>query len=217
LSEDTKDWFLLDTLRYSGNSGGWIRKAYSLEELVGESGYLRFRAMTDENVHYDGFYVDDISPVCLFASVDTIASYITDTLYEFTGHPLGEFYYTVRGYNTTWEWGDYSCLEKANVIGITENESPDVYTTPNFSFYPNPFSGKTKITYCVGRSAYGELRIYDIAGKLVREFDHTTMRQSDHIIWDGTDQHGKNVPAGIYFVDFTVGDYEAIEKAILLK
>jgi len=227
-SLDTKEWSPVDTIRFTGNSGGWVRKAYSLESWAGASGFLRFRAMTDENVHYDGFYVDDISPVCLFANVDTVASDITDTLYEFTGHPLGEFYYAVRGYNTTWEWGDYSSLEKANVIGIAENESPDVYTTPNLSIYPNPFSRKTDIRYQISDVSKAQLKIYNVTGRLIRsfdpdglrtkgQFDHTTMRLSDHIIWDGTDLHGKRVPAGVYFVHFTADDCQKIEKAVLLK
>jgi hypothetical protein len=43
------------------------------------------------------------------------------------------------------------------------------------------------------------------------------MKLSDHVIWDGQDQRGHAVPGGIYFVYFTVGDFQQIEKAIFLK
>jgi len=111
VSENTKEWFNLDTTRFTGSSGGWLRRAYSLEDWVGKSVYFRFRSMTDGGTLGSGFYVDDISPVCLFADVDTISSSITDTSYYFTSHPVGDFYYYVKGYNTIWDWGDYSCLE----------------------------------------------------------------------------------------------------------
>jgi hypothetical protein len=222
VSENTKEWFNLDTTRFTGNSGGWNRKAYSLEDWIGRSVYIRFRAMTDDNTHYSGFYVDDISPVCLFEDVSVISSTITDTFYQFLDHAFGEYYYYVRGFNTTWGWGDYSCLKKANVIGIVETETPNIISeNPSFSIYPNPFRQITEIKYCVGRSAYGvervSLDIYDITGKLVRQFDHKTMRLSDHIVWDGKDNFGRAVPAGIYFINFAAGDYKKIEKAILLR
>ena len=43
------------------------------------------------------------------------------------------------------------------------------------------------------------------------------MGQSDHIVWYGTDDLGREVPAGVYFVRFKAGDYEKTEKAILLR
>jgi hypothetical protein len=220
ISENTKEWFNVDTTRFTGNSNGWVREAYSLEDWVSKSIYIRFRMMTDGYYYYDGFYVDDISPVCLYADVDTIASDITDTLYQFTGHALGEYYYYVRGSNATWGWGDYSSLEKANVVGIVEKESPDIYTTPNFSIHPNPFSGSTDIRYQISAVGKAQLKIYNITGRLIRSFDPDDLRtngQFDCIIWDGTDQHGKRVPAGVYFVYFTADDYGKIEKAVLLR
>jgi hypothetical protein len=218
VSENTKEWFCADTMRYSGSSSGWRRRALSLASWVGTSIYIRFRAMTDGSALDVGFYVDDISPVCLFANVDTISSSIPDTSYLFTGHAQGVFYYYVRGSNTTYGWGDYSCLERANiVVGVIEEHSVDP-VKPSFSLSPNPFRHKTNIKFQIP-NAKCQIRIYDVTGGLVKSFISSTphARRPTHIIWDGTDHVDRRVPAGIYFVHFEVGDFRKIEKAILLR
>jgi len=223
ISENTKEWFCLDD-RYNGNSGGWTRKSYSLENWVGKSVYIRFRSMTDGGVLNSGFYVDDIYPVCLYANVDTISSSIPDTFYEFTSHAQGEYFYYVKGYNTAYEWGDYSCLEKVNVLlGIAESPSSESYSNmPSFTLSPNPFREMTNLKFQsgIGQGAKSiELKIYDAAGRLVKDFSRLTLDalRPTQIIWDGTDQNDRMVPAGVYFVSFKAGDYKKVEKAILLR
>lgn len=72
------------------------------------------------------------------------------------------------------------------------------------SVFPNPFSKATKISFGKEQSAEGiELKIYDVSGRLVRQWDYPTIRQSDHIIWDGTDDSGNHLPAGVYFIHFS--------------
>jgi hypothetical protein len=222
ISENTKEWYNLDITRFTGTSGEWLRKAYSLEDWVDKSVYIRFRSMTDLYDYNEGFYIDDVYPVCLFTNVDTIASDITDTLYQFSEHQLGEYYYYVRGYNSTWGWGDYSCLEKVEVVsGVSESKIPDLISeSPNFSFFPNPFSTKITINYSTGgRQEEVELKIYDATGRLVKNFMpfNTVRIHPTSLIWDGRDDLGNNAPAGIYFVKFKIGEHMEIQKAILLK
>ncbi|UCG91966.1 MAG: hypothetical protein JSV97_13040, partial [candidate division WOR-3 bacterium] len=106
--------------------------------------------------------------------------------------------------------------------------------------YPNPFTEKTKINYGIGQSAKGsvpkgqesssfrrdiELKIFDISGKLIKDFLLSTNYSATQyggllptsIEWDGTDQLDRKVPAGIYFVQLKAGDYRRIEKAVLLR
>jgi hypothetical protein len=221
VSENTKEWLNLDTTRFTAGSGMWLRKAYSLENWVGKSVYLRFRAMTDGSGLGMGFWVDDIFPVCLFANVDTISSGITDTTYQFTNHPEGEYYYYVRGYNTTWLWGYYSCLEKANVVvGVTESNTPEsVFEPPNFSLSPNPFKYMTDIRYQIGENRNARIEIFDASGRLIKSFNNLTNDESlvNHVVWYGRDDSEKMLPAGVYFVRFKTGDYERVEKALLLR
>jgi hypothetical protein len=216
VSENTKEWFQLDD-SYTQSSGTWIRKAYSLSNWVGKSVYIRFRAMTDGSQTGSGFYVDDIYPVCLFANVDTISSNITDTLYSFTNHPTGEYYYYIRGYNTAWGWGDYSCLERANVIvGAAENETPENISGISFSISPNPFRIKTDIRYQVTNNRL-QINIYDATGRMVKNLSVSDTQNSTYITWQGDDNAGHPLPGGVYFVHFKTDNNEKIEKAIILR
>lgn len=227
ISENTKEWFCLDN-RYSSNSGGWVRKAYSLANWVGKSVYFRFRCMTDGGVLNQGFYVDDISPACLFNDVSTVSSNIADTSYSFTDHTEGEFYFYVRGNNAAYGWGDYSCLEKVDiVIGINEAPNNNVKKQDLcLSINPNPFSKSTNIKiqvpgtrYQINAKAPLVVNIYNSAGQVIRDFTLSTSQhtQSFSIVWDGTDKYRRMVPAGTYFVSLESTDTKYWEKVILLK
>ncbi|MCK4673789.1 T9SS type A sorting domain-containing protein, partial [candidate division WOR-3 bacterium] len=63
------------------------------------------------------------------------------------------------------------------------------------------------------------LRIYNSSGQLIKDFSRLTLDalRPTQIIWDGTDDMHRAVPAGVYFVHFTTGDYKQVEKVILLK
>ncbi len=93
----------------------------------------------------------------------------------------------------------------------------------NLEIMPNPFSKKTNIRWQVTddrlRISDNRLKIsiYDAAGQLVRQWDDQTIRQLDHVSWEGTDQANKKLPGGVYFLEFEVGDYTETKKLILLK
>jgi hypothetical protein len=221
VSENNLEWFCADTMRYSSSSGGWIRRALSLEDWVGKSVYFRFRMMSDGSVFDVGFYVDDVSPTCLFANLDTISSSITDTLYQFTGHGIGTYYYYTRGYNTAYGWGEYSCLEKVDVVvGVAEFQDPILEQHGlNLSLDPNPFDVQTRITCNVGTNVDQVLlRIFDSSGRVIKTFSLSASRsQLPFVIWDGTDMAGHKVAAGVYFIRLENDKFERTEKAILLR
>jgi hypothetical protein len=223
VSENTKEWFNLDTTRFNGNSNGWTRRAYSLEDWLGKSVYIRFRAMTDGSVLEDGIYVDDIYPTCQFINVDTVSSNIPDTLYDFVGHPSGEYYYMVRGYNSAWGWGDYSCLAPVEVLtGIKEGEvTRPTNSYPSISLRHNPFANRLHINYTFGGLDPEAVRltVYDATGRIVRDLSQqvSVLPHRSSVVWDGYDDSGRSVPSGIYFVHFDTGTDNIVEKAILLR
>jgi hypothetical protein len=223
VSENTKEWFNLDTTRFNGNSGGWVRQAYSLDDWLGKSVYIRFRAMTDPSILNEGFYVDDISPVCLFADVDTVSSSISDTLYNFTDHLSGDFYYMVRGNNAAWGWGDYSYLVRADVsLGTLEGELVGFkHSNPAIALLQNPFTDVLRISYTLGSIEPGaaRLHIYDAAGRLVKDLSARLSVNGDRssVVWDGRDESGRNLSSGVYFVRFAADSVILVEKAVVLK
>ncbi len=86
-------------------------------------------------------------------------------------------------------------------LGIEETARLKTANLSKISVFPNPFSKLIKISFGKEQSAEGmELKIYDASGRLVRQFDYLTIRQSDHAIWTGTDDIGNPLPAGVYFI-----------------
>jgi len=224
VSENTKYWFNLDTMRFNGNQSSWVRRAYSLDEYAGKSVFIRFRYMSDGSVNSGGFYVDDIAPTTLFASVNTISSSINDTSYTFTGHTEGEFYYYVRGHNTAFNWGEYSCLERADVtVGIVEHEPKNRnYTAVALTLSPNPFRDRARL-HCQlpENTEHAGIKIYSATGQLVCRIPVPVEKSFGQITWQGTDSGGERLSAGVYFVHLNVrtqqGEYESIEKVMLLR
>ncbi len=69
--------------------------------------------------------------------------------------------------------------------------------------HPNPFRGQTKIELGTAHGAKSmELRIYDVSGRMVKSFplaSRTCLLATSSIAWDGTDDRGAQLPAGVYF------------------
>lgn len=101
--------------------------------------------------------------------------------------------------------------------GVEEITKSDVIT-PKLALYPNPFSTKTDIRYqLTGNSQKISLKIFDIAGRLVRQFDDRTIRQSNHITWDAKDNSGRRVSSGVYFIHLEVENQREVAKIILIE
>ncbi|MCP4250100.1 MAG: hypothetical protein GY778_23915 [bacterium] len=113
VSADGRYFDVLDM--FTGNSGGWVQKTYSLDAYAGGSVYLRFRYTTDSAVTEEGFYVDDIYPVASWSTITTLSSSIATTSYPITGRVDGDYYYRVKGSNPARGFGDFGPLVRTQV------------------------------------------------------------------------------------------------------
>ncbi|GAG92180.1 unnamed protein product, partial [marine sediment metagenome] len=104
--------------------------------------------------------------------------------------------------------------------GVEEHE--EFYAIPTTTMlnalYPNPFSRSITIHYQLSQNNRVNLRVYDVSGRLVRTLkDEYTTPGYYTVMWNGKDDVGRKIPAGIYFVRFDVDNYTEIYKAILLR
>ncbi|MDH4210547.1 MAG: C25 family cysteine peptidase [candidate division WOR-3 bacterium] len=84
--------------------------------------------------------------------------------------------------------------------------------------YPNPVLRVMSIRYQLAREAVVELVMYDAAGRLVRTFADGMQAAGYYTVqWDGCDDLGRKVPAGVYFVRLDTDDYQDVQKTVLLK
>jgi hypothetical protein len=86
--------------------------------------------------------------------------------------------------------------------------------------YPNPFSRMTTISFDTKPGIKSmELKIYDAAGRLVKSFKLPTAYSilPTNVVWDGSDDFGGQVPAGIYFGELKARNLRTVSKLILLR
>lgn len=64
---------------------------------------------------------------------------------------------------------------------------------------PNPFAGRTRITFSLARETNASLRIYDLRGRLVRTLVDSRLDPGARSVeWDGRDHAGNRCGDGIY-------------------
>ncbi len=89
--------------------------------------------------------------------------------------------------------------------------------------YPNPFNPETWIPYQLAKASDVTLTIYNMRGVVVRKLDlghkpagyYTDRKRSAH--WDGRNDIGEKVAAGVYFSTLKAGEYTATRKMMIRK
>ena len=84
--------------------------------------------------------------------------------------------------------------------------------------YPNPFNPTTTIAYDLREATNVTLRIYDVAGRLVRALveEHESAGRKT-VVWDAKNDAGNDVATGVYFYRLAAGDFVQVRKMILMK
>jgi M6 family metalloprotease-like protein len=104
--------------------------------------------------------------------------------------------------------------------------------TELYANYPNPFNPETVINFRVGgiegpgfenaTLTLGEknvrISIYNLKGQLVRELLNNELAPGMYsVVWDGTDETGREVSSGVYFYRMTIDDFSATRQMLLMK
>ncbi len=84
--------------------------------------------------------------------------------------------------------------------------------------YPNPFNPSTTIEYSLDHRDHVSIDIYNSLGEFIKQvIDETKAAGRYQVVWNGTDQRGRQVATGVYFYRVKIGDQEASKKMLLLK
>jgi len=83
---------------------------------------------------------------------------------------------------------------------------------------PNPAGGTTVIEYGVPVEAHVRLAIFDARGATVRVLEDAVRTAATHTVaWDGRDNDGKEVGAGVYYCRLSVEGEERTKKLVLYR
>ncbi len=87
--------------------------------------------------------------------------------------------------------------------------------------YPNPFNPETTISFNISRkdAKNAKIEIYNLKGQKIKTFpiDQLTNQPVNQIIWDGTDENGKEVSSGIYLYKLQTNHKTFTRKMLLIK
>ncbi|HUU27620.1 MAG TPA: beta-L-arabinofuranosidase domain-containing protein [archaeon] len=86
--------------------------------------------------------------------------------------------------------------------------------------HPNPFNPTTTISYAVpeGPAVRVSLVVYDLRGTLVKTLVDDIKEPGYYtVMWDGTDDAGRNQSSGVYFYRLRAADYTGVRKMVLVK
>jgi len=225
-------------LAYEGlNSDGFIKtftvysdgslpvELTSFELISTREEDITLQWITESEINNLGFILDRRTPNTDWTQ---IASYITDQELQRQGSVSHQTIYTYTDNtvinNETYDYRLADVDHDGNVeyhstqlMGISISSTlPEQYVL--YQNYPNPFNPVTKIRYDLPDDAYVTLTIHDMMGRRVRALvDGPQTAGNRSIQWNGTDEQGRFIPAGLYLFSISLGQFNETSKMILLK
>ncbi len=101
-------------------------------------------------------------------------------------------------------------------LGVGDGSTPNAAL--RLTAEPNPAFRRVAISFASGLAGDPEVLVTDVLGRTVRRFTHTRIERGEHRIeWDGRDDQGSRVPAGVYLVRLRLGDQTRQTRVTLLQ
>ena len=141
-----------------------------------------------------------------------------DEAYAIDYGPDGHVYTCGCGYNTQ-NGNEFTVIGIDPETGVEELQI-DHAQIIRLDAIPNPFSKLTTVSFGIAHSAERMgLSIYDATGRLVTDLSEqiSVIGHQSSVKWYGTDAAGKQVPAGVYFVELEADSWRASEKLLLIR
>jgi hypothetical protein len=135
--------------------------------------------------------------------------------------PDGKYLFFISWYGKDWQtyWVSTNIIEQKRPAEIKKESS--LYPMKDFQLFqnfPNPFNPFTTIKYYLKNKSDITLKIYNLAGALIKTLLNETMESGNHSLsWDGTDNKGSNLPSGIYLYRLMSTNCFLEKKALLIK
>ena len=119
---------------------------------------------------------------------------------------LAEFYDAVWSVGDLWD-------------GTLDNDMVNPYSYSLKSNYPNPFNPSTTIEYSIAEISDVSISIYDASGRLVKNLISSQHVPGDsyQVSWNGTNESGTSVSAGMYFYKINAGSFVETKKMLPVK
>ena len=112
----------------------------------------------------------------------------------------------------------FAAENQNTTVSIEDNPSLAPSTFALEQNYPNPFNPSTTISYDLPQQAQVTLDIFDIMGKQKKTLVNQPQDAGNKsAVWNGTDEFGRPVSAGVYLYRIQAGEFTHTRKMLLLK
>jgi photosystem II stability/assembly factor-like uncharacterized protein len=106
-------------------------------------------------------------------------------------------------------------FDLSSFAGIKDREPVRTIEMAN---HPNPFSESTTLRFALSVPSEVSLKVYDLAGREVRTLESGDFGIGDHgVRWDGKNDEGRRVAAGVYFASLRTGQGVATTRLNLIR
>jgi hypothetical protein len=118
------------------------------------------------------------------------------------------------------------CLEQIVAVCGSEEDLTGMETeitslpqhTSLLQNYPNPFNPETTIRYSLAGETRVRLKIFSMLGEEVATLVDEVQLAGEHsVTWNGSDESGAQVSAGVYLCTLTAGELVQTSRMVILR
>ena len=187
--------------------------------------FVNLHWVTQSETDVLGYYVyrntsQNLSNASIVSPFIPATNTSSEAFYSYTDEEVspGLWYYWLQNLDMN---GDNAFHGPLSITLTTDNGNPTpeipLFTSLQ-SIYPNPFNPNATIAFGLAKAEKVSIEIYNIKGAKVRSFLSGTMNSGTYRrIWDGTDDNGRTVSTGVYYVKMNAGTYTSFKKIVLMK
>ena len=193
-------------------TGGYVYRGSAIPSLQGTYFFADFCTAEIWSFRYDGSNLTEFTDRT--AELAPSGGETLSSISSFGEDASGEMYVIDRGSGSNGEV--FKIIDAASVgvgagpvaAGALQLRSP----------VPNPFSGATRFDAVLGRSGQLRVEIAGVSGRRIRSlYSGTAAAGPLSLDWDGTDDGGRKVPTGVYFLKATLDGQAASTRVVYYR
>lgn len=187
--------------------------------------FVQLHWITQSETGVSGFYVYrntvlDLTGAAIVSPFIPATNTSSETTYSYVDTEVapGTWYYWLQNVDMD---GDNTFHGPISIVinDGSGNPPPVIPTLTSLDkVYPNPFNPLTTISYGLAKSENVSIQVYNIKGQPVRTLVSGAQSGGTYRLqWNGTNDNGRALSSGVYYIKMTAGKYTTTQKAILMK
>ena len=130
----------------------------------------------------------------------------------------GRYYYRLADVNINGDVTYHSVTSIAVSSAGANGQLLAVDSVMLYPAFPNPFNPSTTLNYYLPNSAFVNIAVYDIAGRMTTTLLSDIKQAGLHQIqWNGVNDKGKVLAGGVYFIHFRSGKIQQTQKVYFIR